>query len=188
MLEHAMTQPIVLLFRMLFDLAIIFFLLRFVLQLARADFYNPVSQVIVRLTNPVLQPLRRFIPPIAGQDSASLLLAYALALVFLLIAYSVTGGVPNPFLLLLFGLLHLVEIALDMLFWGVLIHAILSWFPNAQRQPAARVLDQLISPLLKPLKRIIPELGGIDLSPLALLLVVQILKISILPLLIAALM
>ncbi|OYY73915.1 MAG: hypothetical protein B7Y40_07230 [Gammaproteobacteria bacterium 28-57-27] len=183
-MDAALTQPIVLLLRMLFDLVIIFLLMRFSLQLARADFYNPVSQAIVRVTNPLLVPLRRVIPPIAGQDSAALVLAYVLALVFMLVAYSVTKGVPNPLLLLPLALLHLLEIIIDMLFWGVLIHTILSWFPSAQSAPAARVLDQLITPLLAPIRRMIPDLGGIDLSPIALLLVLQVLTISVIPILV----
>lgn len=183
-MDAALTQPIVLLLRMLFDLVIIFLLMRFSLQLARADFYNPVSQSIVRVTNPVLAPLRRIIPPIAGQDSAALVLAYVLALVFMLVAYSVTKGIPNILLLLPLALLHLLEIMLDMLFWGVIIHAILSWFPNAQGAPAARVLDQLITPLLAPIRRMIPNLGGIDLSPIALLLLLQVLTISVIPILV----
>lgn len=182
-MDAAMTQPIVLLIRLVFDMVIIFLLMRFSLQLARADFFNPVSQSIVKLTNPMLAPLRRVIPSIGGQDTASLVLAYAFALVFLVVAYSVTGGIPNPLLLLLLAPLHLLEIILDMLFWGVIIHAILSWFPNAQGAPAARILDQLITPLLTPIRRMIPDLGGIDLSPLALLLVLQVLKISVLPIL-----
>ncbi len=186
-MDAAMTQPVVLLLRMIFDLVIIFLLMRFCLQLARADFYNPVSQAIVRLTNPLLAPLRRVIPPIKGQDSAALALAYAFALVFLLVAYTVTGGIPNPLALLLLAPLHLLEIMLDMLFWGVLIHAILSWFPSAQQAPAARVLNQLMTPLLAPIRRMIPDLGGIDLSPLALLLLVQIVKISVVPILVSLL-
>jgi YggT family protein len=186
-MDATLTQPIVLLLRMVFDFAIIFVLMRFALQLARADFYNPVSQAIVRVTNPLLAPLRHIIPPLAGQDSAALVLAYAFALLFLAIAYSVTGGIPNPLLLLPLALLHLLEIVLDMLFWGIIIHAVLSWFPNAQGAPAARVLDQLITPLLAPIRRIIPDLGGIDLSPIALLLFVQVLKISLIPLLIGLL-
>jgi len=183
-MDAAMTQPIVLLLRLLFDLVIIFLLMRFSLQLARADFFNPVSQSIVQLTNPLLAPLRRFIPPIGGQDTAALVLAYVFALVFLVVAYSVAGGFPNPLILLLLAPLHLLEIILDMLFWGVILHAILSWFPNAQGAPAARVLNQLITPLLAPIRRMIPDLGGIDLSPIALLLLLQVLKISIVPILV----
>ena len=186
-MDAAMTQPIVLLLRMIFDLVIIFLLMRFSLQLARADFYNPVSQAIVRVTNPVLVPLRRVIPSIKGQDSAALTLAYAVALVFLLVAYTVTGGIPNPLVLFLLAPLHLLEIILDMLFWGIIIHAIISWFPSAQQAPAARILDQLMTPLLTPIRRMIPELGGIDLSPLALLLLVQIVKISVVPILVSLL-
>ena len=186
-MDAAMTQPIVLIVRLVFDLVIIFLLMRFSLQLARADFYNPVSQSIVQLTNPMLAPLRRVIPPIKGQDTAALVLAYVFALIFLVVAYSVTGALPNPLLLLLLAPLHLLEIVLDMLFWGVIIHAILSWFPGAQSAPAARVLNQLITPLLAPIRRMIPELGGIDLSPIALLLVLQILKISLVPILVSLL-
>ncbi|MEW6445633.1 MAG: YggT family protein [Pseudomonadota bacterium] len=182
-MDTSLAHPAVLLLRMVFDLAIIFILLRFLLQAARADFYNPVTQSIVRLTNPLLAPLRRVIPPVAGQDSAALLVAYLLALVFLILANALAEGRANPGLLLLIAPLHLLEIVLDMLFWGVIIHAILSWFPNAQRAPAARVLDQLISPLLRPIKRILPDLGGIDLSPIVLLLLVQAAKIVLLPLL-----
>ena len=161
--------------------------MRFSLQLARADRFNPVSQAVVRLTDPPLTPLRRVIPSIKGQDSAALVLAWLLSLVFFLVAYSVTGGIANPLVLPLLALLHLLEIVLDMLFWGVLIHAILSWFPSAQSAPAARLLDQLIKPLLAPIRRILPDLGGIDLSPLALLLLLQILKISVLPILVGLL-
>ena len=178
-----MTQPIVLILRMIFDLVTIFVLMRFALQLARADFYNPVSQAIIRLTNPMLVPLRRVIPPIKGQDTAALVLALVLSSIFLIVAYSVSGMSINPLAILLFAPLHLLEIVLDMLFWGVIIHAILSWVPSAQSTPAARVLDQLISPLLAPIRRILPDLGGIDLSPIALILLVQIIKISLLPLL-----
>lgn len=180
-MDTNLAHPMVLLLRMVFDLVIIFMLLRFFLQAARADFYNPVTQAIVRVTNPLLEPLRRFIPPVAGQDSAALVAAVAVALLFLLLAYSITGGLPNVALLLLLAPLHLLELVLDMLFWGVIIHAVLSWFPNAQGAPAARLLDQLITPLLRPIQRILPDLGGIDLSPIALLLLIQVLKIALLP-------
>lgn len=178
----------VLLLRMVFDIAIIFILLRFFLQAVRADFYNPITQSIVRITNPILQPLRRVIPQVRGQDSAALVAAIAVALLFLLLAYSLTGGLPNIGALALLAPLHVLELVLDMLFWGVIIHAVLSWFPNAQRAPAARLLDQLISPLLQPIRRILPDLGGIDLSPIALLLLVQMVKIAVLPMLVGLLL
>lgn len=180
-METNLTQPMVLLLRMVFDIAIIFLLLRFFLQAARADFYNPITQSIVRLTNPMLEPLRRFIPAVRGQDSASMVAAILLALLFLLLAYTITGGVSSIPPLLWLAPMHVLEVLLDMLFWGVIIHAVLSWFPNAQHAPAARLLDQLISPLLQPIRRILPDLGGIDLSPIALLLAVQMAKLMLLP-------
>lgn len=183
-METHLTQPLVLLLRMVVDIAIIFFLLRFFLQAARADFYNPITQSIVRLTNLPLEPLRRIIPPIAGQDTASMLAAILLALLFLVVAYTITGGVPAFLPLLWLAPMHVLEVMLDMLFWGIIIHAVLSWFPNAQRAPAAHILEQLISPLLAPIRRILPDLGGIDLSPLALLLAVQMAKLMLLPILV----
>lgn len=183
-METNLTQPMVLLLRMVFDIAIIFLLLRFFLQAARTDFYNPITQSIVRLTNPMLEPLRRFIPAVRGQDSASMVAAILLALLFLLLAYTITGGVASIPPLLWLALMHVLEVLLDMLFWGVIIHAVLSWFPNAQHAPAARMLDQLITPLLRPIRRILPDLGGIDLSPIALLLAVQMAKLMLLPVLV----
>jgi len=180
-MDTSLAHPMVLLLRMVFDLVIIFLLLRFFLQAARVDFYNPVTQAIVRATNPLLAPLRKVIPPLAGQDSAALVAAVAVAFLFLLLAYTISGGLPHVALLLLLAPLHLLELALDMLFWGVIIHALLSWFPNAQGAPAARLLDGLITPLLRPIRRILPELGGIDLSPIALLLVIQMAKILLMP-------
>lgn len=183
-METNLTQPMVLLLRMVFDIAIIFLLLRFFLQAVRADFYNPITQSIVRLTNPMLEPLRRFIPAVRGQDSASMVAAILLALLFLLLAYTITGGVPSILPLLWLAPLHVLEVLLDMMFWGTILHAVLSWFPNAQRAPAARMLDQLITPLLRPIRRILPDLGGIDLSPIALLLAVQMAKLMLLPVLV----
>jgi YggT family protein len=183
-MDTNLTQPMVLLLRMVVDIAIIFLLLRFFLQAVRADFYNPITQSIVRLTNPLLEPLRRVIPPVAGQDAASLLAAVLLALLFLFLAYTITGGVSAFLPLLWLAPMHVLEVMLDMLFWGIIIHAVLSWFPNAQRAPAARMLDQLITPLLRPIRRLLPDLGGIDLSPLALLLLVQMIKLMVLPVLV----
>lgn len=103
---------------------------------------------------------------------------------FLLLAYTITGGVSSILPLLWLASLHVLEVLLDMMFWGIIIHAVLSWFPNTQRAPAARILDQLITPLLRPIRRILPDLGGIDLSPIALLLAVQMAKLMLLPVLV----
>lgn len=183
-MDTNLTQPMVLLLRMVFDIAILFVLLRFFLQAARADFYNPVTQSVVRLTHPLLAPLRRVIPPLLGQDTAALVAALLLALLFLFLAQSLTEGPAALLPMLWLAPVHVLEVGLDMVFWGTLLHAILSWFPNAQHAPAARVLDQLITPLLAPIRRILPDLGGIDLSPIALLLAVQMGKLLLIPLLV----
>lgn len=183
-MDTQIAHPMVILLQMVFDIAIIFLLLRFFLQAARADFYNPITQSIVRLTNPLLQPMRRVIPALRGQDTASLLAAVVLSFLFLLLANTIAGGAPSVLALFWLAPVQVFKIVLDMIFWGTIIHAVLSWFPNAQRAPAARMLDQLITPLLRPIRRILPELGGIDLSPIALLLAVQAVKLMVLPVLI----
>ncbi|MEF3193807.1 MAG: YggT family protein, partial [Halothiobacillaceae bacterium] len=116
-MDTNLAHPLALLLRMVFDIAIIFILLRFFLQAVRADFYNPITQSIVRITNPILQPLRQVIPQVYGQDSAALVAAIAVALLFLLLAYSLTGGLPNIGALMLLAPLHVLELVLDMLFW-----------------------------------------------------------------------
>ena len=183
-MDTNIAHPMVILLQMMFDIAIIFLLLRFFLQAVRADFYNPVTQSIVRLTNPLLQPMRRVVPGFGGQDSASLLAAVLLSFLFLLLANAIAGGAPSVLALLWLAPVQVLKVLLDMIFWGTIIHAVLSWFPNAQRAPAARMLDQLITPLLRPIRRILPELGGIDLSPIALLLAVQAVKLMLLPVLV----
>ncbi len=183
-MDTNLAQPMILLLRMVFDIVLIFFLLRFFLQAARADFYNPITRAIVRLTDPLLNPLRTIIPGKGRQDWASLIAAVLLAFVFLLLALSLSGSrMPTILPLLWLAPVHVLEVVLDMIFWGTLVHAVLSWFPNAQSAPAAQLLDQLISPLLAPIRRVLPDLGGIDLSPLVLLLAAQMAKLILLPLL-----
>ncbi len=176
-----LTNPFLFLLQTLFDLYILVVLLRFFLQVVRADFYNPISQFVVKVTSPLLLPMRRVIPPIRGLDTASLVLAWALKAVELLLVFWLTAD-RFPLLLSLFmAVPELVELTINIFFWAILIQAILSWVNPGTYNPASALLYSLTLPLLRPAQRFIPPIGGIDLSPMAVMLALIVLKMLILP-------
>ncbi|WP_165312340.1 YggT family protein [Vibrio ziniensis] len=157
-----------------FDLYIMVVILRIWLQAARADFYNPFSQFIVKATQPVVAPLRRVIPSLGSIDLATVLFAYVLCVVkfVVLILIASKGAVSFSTDFLFLGLLSLVKAAGGLLFWVLLLRAILSWISQG-RSPIEYVFHQLTEPMLAPIRRILPALGGIDLSVLVLFIVLQ---------------
>jgi YggT family protein len=159
----------------LFDLYLMVVLLRVWLQLARADFYNPFSQFIVKATQPIVGPLRRFIPGYGGLDIATILFAFVVAMLKVVVLSAVLNYTFNPMVILVSGLFILVTAIFKLLFWVLVIRAILSWVSKGQN-PVEAVMIQLTEPLLSPVRRIIPSLGGLDLSMLVVLLGLQFLE------------
>src|SRR5476651_586756 len=155
----------------LIDLYIMVLLLRIWMQWTRCDFYNPFSQFIVKITQPVIKPLRRVIPSIGPMDTASLLLAFILAtLKFPLELLIQLGGVsPDPIYLLV-GLLTLLKAAGQLVFWVIIIRSLMSWISQG-RSPMDQVLYQLSEPMMAPIRRIIPAMGGIDFSAMVVILI-----------------
>ncbi len=161
----------------LFDLYIMVVLLRVWLQWSRADFYNPFSQFVVKATQPVVAPLRRIIPSIGSFDLATVLFAFVLCVAkFFVLQMVASGGLP-PFdaSYLLIGLLALVKAAGGLLFWVLILRAILSWVSQG-RNPIEYVMIQLTEPLVAPIRNVLPSLGGLDLSVLVLFIVLQFLN------------
>lgn len=157
-----------------FNLYLMLVLMRLWLQLTRADFYNPFSQFIVKCTHPVVAPLRRVIPAIGGLDLATLLLAYGVA-VFKFIVLTLIASKGTAFFdvsYLLWGLLSLVKTAGNLLFWILIIRAVLSWVSQGQN-PIEYLFYQLTEPLLAPIRRILPVMGGLDFSILILFIGLQ---------------
>jgi YggT family protein len=140
-------------------------ILRFWLQLAKADFYNPFSQFIVKATHPVLAPMRRILPSVGSIDTASIVLALLVVLVKMLVLTLLAGAAIEILTLLLFSLISVVKEAGVLLFWLILIRALLSWF-NQGHNPIVMMITQLTEPVLAPARRIIPPMGGLDLSVL----------------------
>lgn len=163
----------------LFGLYILAVLLRFLLQLVRADFYNPLSQFLVKVTNPPLRPLRRIIPGVGGIDFASLVLLLALQMLELfLIGVSVGQQVSLP-ALIVGSVAELINLLLNVYIVGILIQVILSWVNPHSYNPAVSLLYRINEPVLAPARRVIPSISGIDLSPVLALLALQLMKILI---------
>ena len=142
-------------------------LLRFVLQLVRADFYNPLSQFIVRATSPLLMPLRRVIPGFGGIDLASLVLALLVQLALILIILALDGGASWTLpLLLAWSLIGVTSLFLKIFFFALIVSVILSWVAPGTHNPAAQLVHQICEPLLAPIRRFLPNLGGLDISPI----------------------
>ena len=172
-------SPLMLIISTLFDLYILLVLLRFLLQMLRADFYNPVSQFIVRMTTPPLKPLRRVIPSVARQDSASIVLCLILiyAKFLLMRALSIPavqiGGVMAPIGSTSYaGLMFLV---------AIIIKVVLSRVSPGHYNPVIGLVDRLAAPILRPMQRLLPPMGGLDLSPLFAILLIMVAKMLIIP-------
>ncbi len=155
-----------------FSVYLMVVLTRFWLQWVRADFYNPLSQFVVKMTHPILTPLRRVIPGFKGIDFASLLLAYAVSILKFVVFMSL-GFINLPVsALLLISFLVVLKQAGTLLFWILITRAILSWISQG-RSSIEYVLYQLTEPLLSPIRRFLPSLGGLDLSVLVLFFILQ---------------
>jgi YggT family protein len=158
----------------LLQLALFVTLSRLLLQLSRADFRNPISQAIVRLTNPLILPLRRVLPPVGKVDSASVVAVLVVALVDVGIGLTV-GGYPlgDPFLWLRAMALEIAWLLLQAYFWMIIIYSLLSWIATEGYSPMQSLLAALCEPVLRPFRRLIPPLGGLDFSALWVLLILQ---------------
>ncbi|SDF57658.1 YggT family protein [Phytopseudomonas seleniipraecipitans] len=155
-------------------------LLRFILQLVRADFYNPLSQFIVRATHPLLKPLRRIIPSLGGLDLASLVLALIVQYVLMALTLMLMGvGVGDPLLILVWSLIGVTALLLKVFFFALIISVILSWVAQGTHNPAALLVNQICEPLLMPIRRILPNLGGLDLSPIVAFLILNLLDMLV---------
>ena len=162
------------------SLYLIAMLLRFLLQVVRADFYNPICQFLVKVTNPLVIPMRRVVPSLAGIDVASLLLAFLLqvagiaALVFIKL-----GGFPPISILLMGGVLGVVALLVNIYFFALLAMIILSWVAAGSRHPAIYLLHQITEPVMAPFRKVLPNMGGLDFSPILVFILINIIQIAL---------
>jgi YggT family protein len=150
------------------SLYLLIVLLRFILQLVRADFYNPLSQFAVKATQPLLKPLRRIIPGFGGLDLASLILAILVQLVLMVVVVLIAGANPVAIglQLLVWAIIAVTSLFLKIFFFAMIISVILSWVAPGSYNPGAQLVNQICEPLLAPFRKLIPNLGGLDISPI----------------------
>jgi YggT family protein len=176
-----MTDPIIFLIDTLFSLYILAVLLRFLLQWCGADFYNPISQFLVKVTHPPLRILRRFVPSIGKIDTSSLILMLSLQMLADFSILLLKGVTINIGALTILSITQLISLLINVFVFAVFARAILSWLNPGTFNAASSILATLTEPLLDICRKVIPDLGGIDLSPLAALLLLQLAKMVILP-------
>ena len=161
----------------IFGLYIIAIMLRFILQVARADFYNPVSQFLVKATNPALVPLRRVIPGIMGIDVAAVVLMLILKVIEIFLISMMSGLSLGIVGILMFAITELVELLFNVFFFTILIQVIMSWVNPGGYNPTISLLHSINEPLLSRARRLIPPISGFDLSPIVVMIALQLLSI-----------
>lgn len=182
-----MQDSLFFLVKTLTDLYLLTFLLRFIMQWTRADFYNPFAQFIVRVTDPLVRPARRFLPSARSVDMPTLLVLIALeALVTwaLLAMFGLSVPIAN---FIVQVLLRLVSLTLWFYTGAIFVYVILSWVGQGRYSPIGAILSDLVEPVLRPVRRIVPPIGGLDLTPLLVLILIQAVVRALLPLLLPVL-
>ncbi|MFT6551120.1 MAG: YggT family protein [Zhongshania marina] len=174
----AAAEITIMLLNTIVSLAITAFLLRMILQLVRADFYNPICQFLVKATNPLVIPLRKIIPSMGKIDTASVLLALIAQAVGIALLFQLYGGgFPNPAQLLIWSVIGLCSALLNLYFFAIIGNIIMSWVAQGGAHPAAQLLYQITEPVMAPFRKILPPMGGLDLSPIFVFLCIKVLEV-----------
>ncbi|WP_075186261.1 YggT family protein [Teredinibacter haidensis] len=156
---------------------LLFVVMRFILQLTRADFYNPFSQAVVKVTNPLLLPLRKIVPGMWGIDLASVVLALLFQLVMgEVLSLVVIQSFTNPISMLIWGTLGLLKMTSYIAWVGLIVLVITSFVAPYSSHPALMLVRQIMEPILRPVQKIIPPMGGLDFSVLFVFLGVNVLQ------------
>lgn len=164
------------------QLYLLVLLLRFWLPILRADFHNPIAQGILRFTSPVIVPLRRIIPAIGRVDTATVLVAlliqYGTLLLILAIMGQAAWGISEGLLpTLLTAVIKLVMLSNNLFFFAIFIKIVLSWVAPQNVNPITSMLHTIAEPVLRPFRRIVPALGGLDISPIFAIVFLQAINI-----------
>lgn len=178
-MPNSVTVSLIFLVRTLGDLYLLTFLLRFIMQWVRADFYNPLAQFVVKATNPLVVPARRIIPSAGSADLATFVVLVILeaVLTWALLFLGSFSAPPGMFVYLV--LLRLINLALWFYTVSIFVYVLMSWLAQAGYSPIGRMLAELNEPLLGPVRRLLPPIGGLDLSPLLVLILIQAVRVAL---------
>jgi len=161
-----MTQALYFIVKTLAQLYLLLLLLRFWLPIMRADFRNPIANGILRITSPLVIPVRRIIPPIGRLDTSTILVAYILEFLLILALLALRGLRVETLPIAITAILELAILSLNLFFFVILIKIILSWVAPQNYNPMTVLLNSMAEPLLRPFRRIVPAVGGFDISPI----------------------
>ena len=168
-----MTQALIFVLKTFTHLYLLLLLLRFWLPVLRADFRNPVAQGILRITSPLVIPLRRFIPAIGRVDTATVLVAFTIEYLLILLLLTLSRITPEFLPIAITAIMDLAVLSLNMFFFVILIKIIMSWVAPNNYNPVTAMLTTISEPVLRPFRRILPPIGGIDISPIFAIVIIQ---------------
>ena len=173
-------QAIIFLVKLFFDIYILALILRYLLTIVRVDSLNPLSTLIMKVTNPLLKPLRKTIPGYFGIDWASIISLFLVqAIEIILVALIITGGIPAFSGLTMLTIAYLLKTILYIYLFIIIIQVIISWINPNVYNPITTIMYQISEPILKPIRQFIPSSGGLDFSPLVALIIINLLMILI---------
>ncbi|MCE0849849.1 MULTISPECIES: YggT family protein [Pseudomonas] len=179
---NALSGAAIFVVQTLVSLYLVIVLLRFVLQLVKANFYNPLCQFAVRATQPLLKPIRRVIPSFGGLDTSSLLLSVVIQALLMAFVLMVTYGTFGDILhLLMWAIIGITSLFLKIFWVAMIVMVIVSWVAPNSHNPAAELAYQISEPVLAPFRRIVPNLGGMDISPIFAFLAIQVIQSFVMP-------
>lgn len=147
-----------------FGIYFILIMLRFLMQVCKVDYYNPLCQGIVRITDPAIKPLRRVLPTVRGVDFATLTVAFIVQLIAVILVMLIVGGYPFLPEYIAWVFLGMFSIIFDIYFFALLIMVISSWIAPYSNHPVLTLINQLTEPLCRPARKLLPPMGGIDFS------------------------
>jgi len=168
-----MAQALYFIVKTLTQLYLLLLLLRFWLPWLRADFRNPIAQGILRFTSPLIIPIRRLLPSAGRLDTATILVAFVLEFLTILALLALGGRMADPVAIAIVAALELTILSLNLFFFAILIRIILSWVAPHSYNPVTALVSTLAEPILAPLRRYIPQIGGLDISPIFAIVLLQ---------------
>jgi YggT family protein len=168
-----MQQALYFIIKTITQLYLLVLLLRLWLPLLRADFRNPLAQGILRFTSPLVVPLRRLLPSIGRLDTATIVVAFAIQYLIVLVLLAIFGQTAATVPILITTVIELAILSLNLFFFVILIKIILSWIAPHTHNPATALLSTLAEPVLRPFRRMIPSIGGLDISPIFAIVLLQ---------------
>lgn len=174
----SLNNALVFLINSLFDMYLFVLCIRLILAWSRANYFNPITQFIIKITQPLVGPVRRMIPNFRGIECSTLVLIVLFEMIKVAILSLVLSGIPAVSALLSLSLVYTIRLILTTFFYAILVQALLSWF-QPHYTPVSQLLTQITAPILRPLQRVIPPISGFDISPIPALLILQLLLILV---------